>query len=141
VKNNNLAKMNAETILVLILVGLAAGTLSGLVGVGGGIIVVPALVFFLGFTQHQAQGTSLGLLLLPVGILAVINYYNKGYIDLKVVGIMCIAFVLGGWLGSKLALTISQETVKKIFAVVLFYTAFKMLGWDLMLFKWVKGLF
>jgi len=140
-KNNNLAKMNAETILVLILVGLAAGTLSGLVGVGGGIIVVPALVFFLGFTQHQAQGTSLGLLLLPVGILAVINYYNKGYIDLKVVGIMCIAFVLGGWLGSKLALTISQDTVKKIFAVLLFYTAFKMLGWDLMLFKWVKGLF
>lgn len=133
--------MNAETILVLILVGLAAGTLSGLVGVGGGIIVVPALVFFLGFTQHQAQGTSLGLLLLPVGILAVINYYNKGYIDLKVVGIMCIAFVLGGWLGSKLALTISQDTVKKIFAVLLFYTAFKMLGWDLMLFKWVKGLF
>ena len=133
--------MNAETILVLILVGLAAGTLSGLVGVGGGIIVVPALVFFLGFTQHQAQGTSLGLLLLPVGILAVMNYYNKGYIDLKVVGIMCIAFVLGGWLGSKLALTISQETVKKIFAVLLFYTAFKMLGWDMLLFKWVKGLF
>jgi len=141
VKNNNLVKMNAETILVLILVGLAAGTLSGLVGVGGGIIVVPALVFFLGFTQHQAQGTSLGLLLLPVGILAVMNYYNKGYIDLKVVGIMCIAFVLGGWLGSKLALTISQETVKKIFAVLLFYTAFKMLGWDMLLFKWVKGLF
>ncbi len=133
--------MNAETILVLILVGLAAGTLSGLVGVGGGIIVVPALVFFLGFSQHAAQGTSLGLLLLPVGILAVINYYNKGYIDLKVVGIMCAAFVLGAWLGSKLALSISQETVKKIFAVVLFYTAFKMLGWDLVFIKWIKSIF
>jgi uncharacterized membrane protein YfcA len=141
VKNNNLVKMNAETIFLLILVGLAAGTLSGLVGVGGGIIIVPALVLLLGFSQHEAQGTSLGLLLLPVGILAVINYYNKGFIDLKVVGIMCAAFVIGGWLGSKLALSLSQETVKKIFAVVLFYTAFKMLGWDMLFIKWLKGLF
>jgi len=133
--------MNAETILVLILVGLAAGTLSGLVGVGGGIIIVPALVFFLGFSQSAAQGTSLGLLLLPVGILAVINYYNKGFIDLKVVGIMSAAFVFGGWLGSKLALSISQDMVKKIFAVVLFYAAFKMLSWDTLIFKWVKGWF
>src|SRR5437762_8998869 len=133
--------MNAETIFLLILIGLAAGTLSGLVGVGGGIIIVPALVFFLGFSQQAAQGTSLGLLLLPVGILAVINYYNKGFIDLKVIAIMCAAFVFGGWLGSKLALSISQEAVKKIFAVVLFYTAFKMMGWDAVLFNWVKGLF
>jgi len=133
--------MNSETILLLILIGFAAGTLSGLVGVGGGIIIVPALVFFLGFSQQEAQGTSLGLLLLPAGILAVINYYNKGFIDLKVVGIMCAAFVLGGWLGSKLALSLSQEVVKKIFAVVLFYTAFKMMGWDLLIIKWIKGLF
>src|SRR5215510_7095993 len=122
--------MSTETILLLTIIGLAAGILSGMVGVGGGIIVVPALVFFLGFSQHQAQGTSLGLLLLPVGILAVINYYNKGYIDIKVVAIMSIAFILGGWLGSKLSLSLPQDMVKKIFAVILFYTAFKMLGWD-----------
>jgi uncharacterized membrane protein YfcA len=133
--------MTTETILILIVIGLAAGTLSGLVGVGGGIIIVPALVFFLGFSQTAAQGTSLGLLLLPAGILAVINYYKQGFIDLKVVGIMCAAFVLGGWVGSKLALSLSQEVVKKIFAVVLFYTAFKMMGWDSLIFKWVKGLF
>ena len=133
--------MNLETILLLIIVGFAAGMLSGLVGVGGGIIVVPALVLFLGFSQNEAQGTSLGLLLLPVGILAVINYYNKGFIDLKVVGIMSIAFVAGGWLGSKLALTIPQETVRKIFAIFLFYTAFRLLGWDVIIFKWIKGLF
>jgi len=133
--------MNAETIIVLILVGLLAGTLSGLVGVGGGIIIVPALVFFLGFSQQAAQGTSLGLLLLPVGILAVINYYKSGYIDLKVIGIMCAAFVLGAWLGSKLALSLSQETVKRIFAVVLLYSALKMMGWDVAIFKWIKGLF
>jgi uncharacterized membrane protein YfcA len=141
VKQNNLANMNTETIVILIVIGLVAGTLSGLVGVGGGIIIVPALVFFLGFSQQAAQGTSLGLLLLPAGILAVINYYKQGFIDFKVVGIMCAAFVLGGWVGSKLALSLSQEVVKKIFAVVLFYTAFKMMGWDLVVFKWVKSLF
>jgi len=133
--------MNIETVVLLIIVGLAAGVLSGMVGVGGGIIVVPALVIFLGFSQHQAQGTSLGLLLLPVGILAVMNYYNKGYIDIKVVAIMSIAFVLGGWLGSKLSLSLPQDTVKKIFAIVLFYTAFRMMGWDLVIAKWIKGVF
>ena len=133
--------MSTETILILIVIGLIAGILSGLVGVGGGIIVVPALVFFLGFSQHEAQGTSLGLLLLPVGILAVISYYNKGFIAVKVVVIMSVAFIFGGWLGSKLSLTLPQETVKKIFAIILFYTAFKMLGWDTALIKWIKNLF
>lgn len=138
---DKLSPMNMETIILLIVIGLAAGILSGMVGVGGGIIIVPALIFFLGFSQHEAQGTSLGLLLLPVGILAVINYYNKGYIDIKVVLIMSVAFVLGGWLGSKMSLSLSQETVKKIFAVVLLYTAVKMLGWDSAIIKWLKGIF
>ena len=133
--------MSGETIILLLIVGLLAGVLSGLVGVGGGIIIVPSLVFFLGYSQQQAQGTSLGLLLLPIGILAVINYYNKGYIDVKAVGVMAITFVIGGWLGSKLAISISQETLRKIFAIVLFYTAFRMLGWDTAFFKWVKGIF
>ena len=129
--------MTLQIVLTLILIGLFSGVLSGLVGVGGGIVIVPALVFFLGFSQHQAQGTSLGLLLLPVGILAVLNYYNKGLIDVKVVGIMAIAFVLGGWLGSKLSLSLPELTVKRIFAVILFFTGFKMLGWD----KWFFNLF
>jgi len=119
-------KMATQTILLLILIGLAAGVLSGMIGIGGGIIVVPALVYVLGFSQQQAQGTSLGLLLLPVGILAVLNYYKQGYIDVKVVGIMCITFVLG----SKLSLSLPQETVKKIFAVVLLLVAGKMLFID-----------
>lgn len=133
--------MGGESIILLMVIGLAAGILSGLVGVGGGIIIVPALVFFLGFSQLQAQGTSLGLLLLPVGIFAVINYYKAGHIDLKVVGIMSIAFIAGGWLGSKIALRIDQDLVKKIFAIVLFYAAFKLLDWDVMIIKWVKGIF
>ena len=133
--------MTIQIILILSLIGLAAGMLSGLIGVGGGIIVVPALVYFLGFSQYQAQGTSLGLLLLPVGILAVINYYNKGQIDIKVVGIMAFAFILGGWLGSKLALSISETLVKRIFAIILFYTAFKMLDWDAAIVKFFKNIF
>lgn len=128
-------------ILILVLIGLAAGVLSGLVGVGGGIIIVPALVFFLGFSQHQAQGTSLGLLLLPIGIIAVINYYKQGYVDMRAIGVMSLAFVLGGWLGSKIALSVSQEVIKKVFAVLLFYTAFKMLNWDKAIFGFIKGLF
>lgn len=131
----------ATQFIILIIIGLAAGMLSGLVGVGGGIIIVPALVFFLGFSQHEAQGTSLGLLLLPVGILAVLNYYRQAYIDVKVVAIMSVAFILGGWLGSKLSLSLPEETVKKIFAVVLFYTAFKMLHWDDAIIKWIKSIF
>ena|SRR5258706_5578023 len=139
--DNKFKNMTGETVSLLIGVGLAAGILSGLVGVGGGIIIVPALVFFLGFTQLQAQGTSLGLLLLPVGIFAVINYYKAGHIDLKVVGIMSIAFVAGGFIGSKLALRIDQELVKRIFAILLFYTAFRLLHWDDFIIRWVKGLF
>ena len=133
--------MGTETLILLIAIGFTAGVLSGLVGIGGGIIIVPALIFFLGFSQQEAQGTSLGLLLLPVGILAVINYYNKGYIDVKVVGVMCLAFVVGGWVGCKVALQLSEETVKKIFAIILLYTAFKMLSWDAMIVRWVKGIF
>lgn len=134
-------KMTVQIILLLIMIGLAAGILSGLVGVGGGIIVVPALVFFLSFSQQQAQGTSLGLLLLPVGILAVINYYNKGQIDIRVVGIMAAAFVIGGWLGSKWALSLPEITVKRIFAVILFYSGIKMLGWDEMIYRAIKNIF
>jgi uncharacterized membrane protein YfcA len=137
----NQTKMTTQILIILILIGLAAGMLSGLIGVGGGIIVVPALVYFLGFSQHEAQGTSLGLLLLPVGILAVLNYYHKGYIDIKVVGIMSIAFLLGGWAGSKMALVISDIAIKRVFAVVLFYTAFKMLGWDVAIYKAFKNIF
>ena len=130
--------MSLYLVIILILIGLSSGMLSGLVGVGGGIIIVPALVFLLGFSQHEAQGTSLGLLLLPVGILAVLNYYKQGYIDIRVIAIMSIAFVIGGWLGSKLSLVLSEVLIKRIFAVILFYAAFKMLGWDKAVMDWFR---
>jgi uncharacterized protein len=122
--------MSVQTIVLLIIVGLVAGMLSGLVGLGGGVIIVPALVFFLGFSQHQAQGTSLGILLLPAGIFAVLNYYKKGYIDMKAVGLLFIGFVVGGWLGSKLSISLPEVTLKKIFAIALILIAGKVLFFD-----------
>jgi uncharacterized protein len=122
--------MTTATILLLLIVGLVAGILSGLVGVGGGIIMVPALVLFLGFTQKQAQGTSLGIMLLPVGILAVLQYYKQGYINFNTVFIISAAFVIGGFLGSKLALNLSDDKMKKVFAIVLMIVSLKMLFFD-----------
>ncbi len=145
---DNLSKntMTTQLIVTALLIGLAAGMLSGLVGVGGGIIMVPALVFFMNYTQHQAQGSSLAVLTLPVVILASLYYYHQCQkagtpIDLRVVGLLAAGFLIGGFFGSKMALAINQQTLKKIFAVILFYTAFKMLGWDMAITKWIKGAF
>ncbi|MEO5649966.1 MAG: sulfite exporter TauE/SafE family protein [Ginsengibacter sp.] len=122
--------MNLQIILILILVGLAAGMLSGLVGVGGGIIIVPSLVYFLAFSQKQAQGTSLGILLLPIGILGVWQYYKAGYVDWRTVWLVALGFLAGSYLGSKIAINISQEMVKKIFAILMIIVACKMLFFD-----------
>lgn len=122
--------MTTQTILILVIIGVAAGILGGLVGVGGGIIIVPSLVYFLSFSQKSAQGTSLGLLLLPVGILGVLQYYKQGHVDFKVVAIIAIGFLAGSYFGSKIALSLPQETVKKIFAIMLLLIGFKMLFLD-----------
>ncbi|MEP6701026.1 MAG: sulfite exporter TauE/SafE family protein [Bacteroidota bacterium] len=138
--------MTTQLIITALLIGLSAGMLSGLVGVGGGIIMVPSLVFFMQYTQHQAQGTSLAVLTLPVVIIASIYYYYQCQklgtpIDLKIVGLIAAGFLVGGFFGSKIAIAINQDLLKKIFAIILFYSAFKMLNWDMMLVKWVKGIF
>jgi uncharacterized protein len=122
--------MPTQTFIIIIIIGLAAGMLSGLVGVGGGIIIVPALAFFLGFSQHEAQGTSLGILLLPAGIFAAINYYKQGFIDVKVVLLLFVGFLIGGYFGSKISLSLSETVVKKIFAIMLVVVAAKMLFFD-----------
>lgn len=122
--------MDMQTILIVVLIGIAAGMLSGLVGVGGGLIIVPALIYFLGMSQLSAQGTSLGLILLPVGILAVLAYYKQGHVDVKVVLILATGFVAGSYWGSKISLSLSQETVRKIFAVLMILVAVKMLFFD-----------
>jgi uncharacterized membrane protein YfcA len=137
--------MPMHEIIVLILIGVAAGILSGLVGVGGGIILVPAMVYFMNYSQHQAQGTSLGILCLPVVILAFLTYYQDCRkmgtpIDLKVIGIIAVGFIIGGYFGSHLAVRIDKDMLRKIFAVILFYTAIKMLGWDTKVIEWIKGI-
>jgi uncharacterized protein len=139
-------KMTVQIILTLVLIGVAAGMLSGLVGVGGGIIIVPALVYFLSFGQHQAQGTSLGVLVLPVVIVAFLQYYkyckdHQTPIDFRYIGIMAAGFLIGGYLGGKIAVRIDQDLMKKIFAIILFYTGIKMMGWDKTVIDWVKNIF
>ena len=117
-------------ILSLVVLGIFTGMLSGIVGVGGGIILVPALIYLFGISQFQAQGTSLALLMFPVGILAVMQYYKQGYIDFKLVGIIAIGFVIGSYFGSKFALSLPKEAIKKIFATLLLIVAIKMLFFD-----------
>ena len=114
-------------ILILLTLGLVAGMLSGMVGIGGGIIIVPALVYFLGFSQHSAQGTVLFMFLFPIGILGVYNYYQAGYIDWKTAAIMGITFFAGSFLGSKIAINIDQTLMKKIFGGIIFLISLKML--------------
>ncbi|HMG83052.1 MAG TPA: sulfite exporter TauE/SafE family protein [Ferruginibacter sp.] len=122
--------MNIQMWIILILIGVASGMLSGFVGVGGGLIIVPALVIFLEFSQKMAQGTSLAILLLPVGILAVMEYYKHGYIDIRIALIISLGFVVGGFFGSRIALVLPQDTIKKVFAVFMLIVAIKMLFFD-----------
>ena len=113
----------------MLFVGLFAGFLSGMVGVGGGIVIVPVLVYFLGLTQHQAQGTVLFMLLLPIGILGVFNYYKSGNVDIKYAFIIASTFVVGCYFGSKLAISLEQEVVKKIFGCTMLLISLKMIFW------------
>lgn len=120
--------MSLQTVLLLIIIGLLAGVLSGFVGVGGGIILVPALVLLVGLTQYEAQGTSLALLMTPVGIFAVYNYYQAGHIKINFALLIAVGFVVGAYFGSKLSLRLENEDlVKKIFAGFMILVAAKML--------------
>lgn len=122
--------MTLTIILGLILLGLMAGVFSGVVGIGGGIIIVPALVYLFGLSQHQAQGTTLGLLMFPVGILAVLQYYKQGHIDYRYVLFIAAGFIVGGFLGGKLAINMPEEIIKKIFALLMIAIAVKILFFD-----------
>lgn len=121
--------MTITTIITLIIIGLAAGILSGLIGVGGGIIMVPLFVLFLGLSQHNAQGMSLAVMLPPVTFLAVYNYHKSGggSIDWKVTLIVSVLFIIGGFLGSKIALQIDQRMLKKVFGVMMLIVAVKLI--------------
>jgi uncharacterized membrane protein YfcA len=114
-------------LLILVLVGLFAGALSGFVGVGGGIIIVPAMIYFMNMNQMQAQGVSLALLMLPVGILGVMNYYKAGHIQFNYVLVIAVGFVLGNYFGSKYAMRLPEHKIKFMFALLMLYVAVQML--------------
>ena len=119
--------MSISIILILIIIGLLAGILSGIVGIGGGLLMIPMLIFFLGLSQHTAQGTSLAVMLPPIGILAAMNYYKAGFIEWKFALIIATAFIIGGYFGSKFAVSVSPVLLKKIFGTVLLVAAVKMI--------------
>ncbi|MDJ0568581.1 MAG: TSUP family transporter [Pleurocapsa sp. MO_192.B19] len=113
--------------LLYVVLGLLAGILSGLIGIGGGVMIVPSLIFWFGFSQQEAQGTTLGLLVPPIGILAAWTYYQQGYVNLRVAALICLGFVLGGLLGAKVAVVLPSEILEKIFGVALLLIALKMI--------------
>lgn len=115
--------------LILVIIGLLAGIFSGLLGVGGGVVMIPLMVFALGFTQHQAQGTSLAVLAIPVTFIAAYNYYEAGHVNWKYALIIAVTFVAGAYLGSKLAVSIDQVLLKKIFGFVLLVVAIRLIFW------------
>ncbi len=119
--------MSLLSFLILLAIGLAAGILSGIAGVGGGVIVIPALVFAMGMSQFEAQGTSLAMMIPPIGIMAAYNYYQDGYINWKYALVLAIFFVIGGYIGSKFILNIPQNLVRKGFAIFIIMVGIKML--------------
>lgn len=119
--------MSTSVLLLLIVIGILTGFMAGMLGIGGAVIMIPALVFFLGLTQQMAQGTSLAVMLPPIGIIAAYNYYQAGQVNLKFALILAATFLVGSYFGSKLAINIPQPVLKKIFGILLLLVAAKML--------------
>lgn len=122
------AEVHAEMVYALyLLLGLFAGALSGLIGIGGGIVIVPTLVFGFGLSQKMAQGTTLGAMVPPIGILAAYVYYKAGFVDLKVSALIALGFILGGLLGARFATSLDRHMLEKIFGVITILVGIKML--------------
>ena len=122
-------KLKMDTVVMILIIGIVAGLFSGFIGIGGGLVVVPCLVFFLGMSQHSAQGTSLAMMLPPIGVMAVYNYYKAGAVDFKVAAILCASFIAGSFLGSKIAISLSPDQIKKAFGVFIILLGLKMVFW------------
>lgn len=114
-------------VVIYVLIGLVAGILSGFFGLGGGLVIIPALIFIAGFCQHTAQGTSLAIMLPPAGLLAFLEYYKNGYVDLKAGAIICVTLFIGAFLGAKIAQGVSPDILRKGFAVLLIAASVKLL--------------
>ncbi len=119
--------MNLVQLLILIFVGILAGMLAGMFGVGGAIVVIPVLVFILGLSQHDAQGTSLAFMLPPVGFLATWNYWKAGHVNWKFALVLSLAFIIGSYFGSHISIGISDKLIRKLFGVLMILVALKMI--------------
>lgn len=119
--------MNLTTIVILVMIGLMAGVFGGMFGVGGAIIMIPALVYFLGVDQHTAQGTSVAIMLPPIGLFAAYNYYKAGEVNIWYAVIIALAFMVGGYFGSMLALKLPENLMRKIFGILLILVALRMI--------------
>ena len=119
--------MSIPTIVILIFIGLAAGLLSGIIGIGGGLIMIPLLIILLGLDQHTAQGTSLAVMLPPIGILAAMNYYKSGNLNWEYALIIASTFIVGGYFGSKIALQLSPQVLRKVFGVIMLVASLKII--------------
>ncbi len=119
--------MSTTMLLILIVIGIVTGIMAGMLGIGGAIIMIPALVFLLGISQQTAQGTSLAVMLPPIGIIAAYNYYKAGQVNIKFAIVLAVCFLVGSYFGSKFALTLPQAALKKIFGILLLLVAARML--------------
>ena len=118
--------MNIYLFLLLVLIGLVTGAFSGMLGLGGGLVIIPALVYILGFSQHMANGTSLAMMLPPIGVFAAYNYFKAGQVNLKYAIILAVAFMIGSYFTSKIAVKVPENILRKIFSIFLLLVAFKM---------------
>jgi uncharacterized protein len=118
--------METSNLIILTIIGLIVGFFGGMFGVGGGVILIPALVYIMGMEQHTAQGTSVAIMLPPIGIIAAYTYYKAGHVNIKYAIIIAITFIIGSYFGSKLAVHLPDQFSKKIFAVILFLISIKM---------------
>lgn len=116
-----------ESVLGFVALGLAAGVLSGLIGIGGGILIIPALVYLFSFEQHRAAGTTLALMVPPIGILAALEYYKKGFVDVRAAAFICAGFLVGGMIGARFANSVSSAALQRIFGLFLLAVAAKMI--------------
>ena len=119
--------MSITHLIILIVIGIISGLLAGVFGIGGAIIVIPALVFILGLSQHDAQGTSLAFMLPPVGILATWNYWKAGHVDWRIALVLSLTFVVGAYFGSQFSINISDKMLRRVFGVLMLVMAVKMI--------------
>jgi uncharacterized protein len=119
--------MSTSMLLILVAIGILTGFMAGMLGIGGAIIMTPALVFLMGFSQANAQGTSLAVMLPPIGIIAAYNYYKAGHVNIKFALILAVCFLVGSYFGSKLAINLPQQVLKKTFGILLLLVAIRML--------------